>query len=101
MDIPEPTDSRTEASNENTAPVLSFDPEWLAITRAFHRYMPTGPNQMTYPVEDAARAAVEDEVAWVKDHVHSLKVDDCQAFVITAPPPSPDDNPSLRRQQRA
>ena len=55
---------------------------------------------MTYPIEDAARASVEKEAAWVKEHVHSLKVDDCQAFVITAPPPGPEDNPSLRQQQR-
>lgn len=100
VDIPEPPDFHQEASGERIAPVLSFDPEWLAITRAFHPYMPTGPSQMTYPVEDAARAAVETEVAWVKDHVQSLKVDDCQAFVITAPPPGPSDNPSLRQQQR-
>lgn len=101
VDILEPSDFRKEASGERSAPVLSFDPEWLAVTRAFHRYMPTGPNQMTYPVEDAARASVEEEVAWVKEHVQSLKVDDCQAFVITAPPPGPDDNLSLRQQQRA
>ncbi|KAI0736378.1 DBR1-domain-containing protein [Fomitopsis betulina] len=99
VDIAEPPRFHKEALGERAAPILSFDPEWLAITRAFHPYMPTGPSQLAYPIEDAARAAVETEVAWVNEHVHSLKVDDCQAFTIKAPPPGPSDNPSLRQQQ--
>ena len=74
--------------------------EWLAITRAFHAYMPTGPNQLTYPEENTVRAAVAKELTWVQQHVKTLRVEECQTFVITAPPPSDGENPSLRYQQR-
>ncbi|TFY67350.1 hypothetical protein EVJ58_g1673 [Rhodofomes roseus] len=89
VDIPEPAEHQSSAAGEQTAPVLSFDPEWLAVTRAFHSYMPTGPSQMMYPEESAAREAVEKELAWVKEHVKTTKVEECQAFVVTAPPPNP------------
>ncbi|KAH9830888.1 DBR1-domain-containing protein [Rhodofomes roseus] len=89
VDIPEPAEHQSSVAGEQTAPVLSFDPEWLAVTRAFHSYMPTGPSQMMYPEESAAREAVEKELAWVKEHVKTTKVEECQAFVVTAPPPNP------------
>ncbi|KAH9921010.1 lariat debranching enzyme, C-terminal domain-containing protein [Fomitopsis serialis] len=89
VDIPEPPEYQQTAMGERTVPVLSFDPEWLAITRAFHPYMSTGLNQLTYPDESTARAAVEKDLEWVKEHVKATKIEECQAFVVTAPPPNP------------
>lgn len=91
-----------EASNTQQ-PVLTFDPEWLAITRAFNPFMSVGPNQMAYPDEAEARGAVQRELEWVKENVYGLPhgntegnstlsslvktVGSCQKFTITAPGP--------------
>ncbi|OCH87269.1 hypothetical protein OBBRIDRAFT_820718 [Obba rivulosa] len=75
----------------NGLPVLTFDPEWLAITRAFQPYMSLERHQYPYPDETAARAAVQRELEWVKKNVigekGSLRVSDVQKFEMTAPPP--------------
>ncbi|KAI0365163.1 DBR1-domain-containing protein [Pilatotrama ljubarskyi] len=78
-------------------PVLSFDPEWLAITRAFNRQMSLGRQQASYPDEGPARDAVRQELDWVKEHLLAgkeggvLKVEDVQQFVMTAPGPAKDE----------
>jgi lariat debranching enzyme len=68
--------------------VLSYDPEWLAITRAFQPYLSRKREQAAYPEPDAALAAVAHEWDWV--HAHALSrlgaksrrhVDACQRFV--------------------
>ncbi|TFK83676.1 DBR1-domain-containing protein [Polyporus arcularius HHB13444] len=75
-------------------PTLAFDPEWLAITRAFNQHMSLARTQSPYPEEAAARAAVARELEWVKTHVLDGKdggvarVEDVQQFVMTAPGPS-------------
>ncbi|TBU29220.1 DBR1-domain-containing protein [Dichomitus squalens] len=77
--------------------VLSFDPEWLAITRAFHQHMTLSRTQSSYPDETSARDAVQREIGWIKEHVLAnkdngiIKVDDIQQFVMTAPAPAPED----------
>ncbi|KAI0628937.1 lariat debranching enzyme, C-terminal domain-containing protein [Trametes polyzona] len=79
------------------APVLAFDPEWLAITRAFHSYMSLSRTQATYPDEESARAAVQESLDWVSSHLLAkapngvLKVEDVQQFAMTAPGPAPDE----------
>ncbi len=79
--------------SEGSIPVLSFDPEWLAITRAFNQHMTLNRVQSSYPDEDPAREAVRRELEWIKEHVVSgkeggtVKVDDVQQFVMTAPGP--------------
>ncbi|KAI0648596.1 DBR1-domain-containing protein [Trametes meyenii] len=81
-------------------PTLAFDPEWLAITRAFNGYMSLERTQHTYPDEVSARAAVRDALDWVHAHVLPAAdnagtwlpcVDEVQQFVITAPGPVKDD----------
>ena len=73
--------------------MLTFDPEWLAITRAFNPHMTLNRAQGSYPDEDLAREAVCQEMEWIKEHVVSgkeggtVKVDDVQQFVMTAPGP--------------
>ncbi|KAH9923782.1 DBR1-domain-containing protein [Epithele typhae] len=74
-------------------PTLAFDPEWLAILRAFNAHMSLTRAQAQYPDEAGARAAVAHELAWVHEHVlagkpdGSLRVEDVQQFVRTAPGP--------------
>jgi lariat debranching enzyme len=74
------------SSEGPTTVVLSYDPEWLAITRAFQPYLSRKREQAVYPEPDAARAAVAREWDWV--HAHALpnlgaecRVDACQQFV--------------------
>lgn len=68
---------------------LFFDPHWLAITRAFHSYMPLqkygNPNLPTNPSE--IQSLINTELEWVKQNVNSedLKIDRIQRFVKTAP----------------
>ncbi|KAI1787743.1 DBR1-domain-containing protein [Ganoderma leucocontextum] len=79
--------------SECPIPVLTFDLEWLAITRAFNRHMTLNRAQSSYPDEEPAREAVRQEMEWVKEHILSgkeggtVKVDDVQQFVMTAPGP--------------
>ncbi|KAI0761532.1 DBR1-domain-containing protein [Trametes elegans] len=80
----------------SSAPVLTFDLEWLAIARAFNPHMSLERRQGVYPDEPAARAAVEEARAWVDAHVLAdkpdgqVRVEDVQQFVMTAPGPADD-----------
>ena len=81
-----PTKEEGPSSEGPTTVVLSYDPEWLAITRAFQPYLSRKREQATYPDPDAARAAVAREWDWIQ--VHALpklgaegRVDACQRFV--------------------
>jgi lariat debranching enzyme len=87
IDIPTP-------EQEGGKVALSYDPEWLAITRAFQAYHPRSrdPKKAVYPSADDARAAVSREWDWVHAHVPpklkldldgdgEWRVDACQKFV--------------------
>jgi len=76
---------------------FSYDPHWLAITRAFQPYLSTGRNQIPFPAtEEEAMALVEKELEWVmanvpkklalKDGPETWELSRCQEFVHTAPP---------------
>ena len=85
-----------EQERERDEVVLCYDPEWLAITRAFQPYLSRGHKQATYPSPDDARAAVSREWDWVHAHVplklnlgtssDAWPVDTCQRFVVRPPP---------------
>ncbi|OBZ75579.1 Lariat debranching enzyme [Grifola frondosa] len=83
---------RPESAKATDTPVLAFDPEWLAITRAFNPYMSRTIDQLPYPNETQAREAVRTELEWVKTNILQdegvVPVDRCQTFEMTAPPPS-------------
>ncbi|KAK0467239.1 lariat debranching enzyme, C-terminal domain-containing protein [Desarmillaria tabescens] len=82
VDIPSPKDVSDEP------PVLCFDPEWLAITRAFNPWFSTTRYQRPFPDEAEAREMVHKELEWVKENVGSEKtVESCQQFCVTAPGP--------------
>ncbi|GBE82954.1 Lariat debranching enzyme [Sparassis crispa] len=89
VDVPVPA-SFTPPSN-SSGPVLAYDAEWLAITRAFHPYMSVNRSQIPFPDEAQAREAVRRELEWVRSNVlegnREKSVDECQQFVMTAPAP--------------
>lgn len=90
VDVEPPPSHPLSASSP---PVLAFDPEWLAVTRAFNPYMSLSRTALAYPDEAAAREAVRRELEWVNTHVLAdkkdgvVRVDDVQQFVVTAPGP--------------
>ncbi|KAI0355279.1 hypothetical protein OH77DRAFT_356747 [Trametes cingulata] len=94
-----------DAPSPTNPPVLSFDPEWLAITRAFNHHMSLVRLQASYPDEGPARDAVRQEFDWVKEHLLSgkedglLRVEDVQQFVMTAPGPAQDEPRAPRESQ--
>jgi len=99
IDVPVPEVSSTLNPEQRKAqhpPRLTYDPEWLAITRAFHPFLSTDRLQLKCPDEDAARLMVHKELEWVRSNVQNKSdsvatgirdVDDCQPFVMTAPGP--------------
>ncbi len=91
---------------DDANPTLAYDPEWLAITRAFNPFMSVSRNQLTYPDEADARSAVKQEIEWVRANLYGIisgtgseqeinrktesadmvkAVESCQRFEITAP----------------
>ncbi|KAF8438115.1 DBR1-domain-containing protein [Boletus edulis BED1] len=105
VDVEVPHSSGTPT--EQTTPLLTYDPEWLAITRAFHQYFTTTPRQATYPDEPTARAQVSAELEWVEENIvrempndsskSPLCVDNCQIFVRTAPGPGSEGSAKLQQ----
>ncbi|KJA21674.1 hypothetical protein HYPSUDRAFT_216219 [Hypholoma sublateritium FD-334 SS-4] len=84
------------------APLLAFDPEWLAICRAFHPWLSTTRQQPAFPAEAEARALVAQERAWVDANVKAdargaLPIGDCQTFKMTAPGPGSEGANKLRQ----
>ncbi|KAF5340653.1 hypothetical protein D9611_007519 [Ephemerocybe angulata] len=81
-----------EAPLSNPTAALAFDPEWLAINRAFHPWFSTTRSQRPFPEEAEARAMIAKELEWVNANVKRnddgvIPVDDWQTFVQTAPGP--------------
>lgn len=70
IDIPTPTPDSSSTANE--PPVLEFDPEWLAITRAFHPWLSTTRHQPAFPDEEEARAKVAGAMQWVVENLQSM-----------------------------
>ncbi|KAG6835406.1 hypothetical protein H0H93_001784 [Arthromyces matolae] len=94
IDIPNPAYDTAKKGSRTLRPKISFDPHWLAITRAFHPYMSL--NRWTLPLPDEAtlRASIQNELAWVKQNLPrklngGWAVDECQKFVRTAHPIPP------------
>ncbi|KAL4071430.1 Metallo-dependent phosphatase-like protein [Scleroderma yunnanense] len=72
IDIPAPHDSLPPTNTDKPSTKLTFDPEWLAITRAFDQYFSRAHVQAPFPDEETARQRVAEELMWVRSHlVHS------------------------------
>jgi len=88
----------------NSPPRLTFDPEWLAVVRAFDPYMTLTEKQHgSYPDHQAAIEAVSRELEWVKRNLPEggrQDIHDVQIFVITATGPTPETQ-KAKGQQRS
>jgi lariat debranching enzyme len=85
-------------------PVLSFDPEWLAISRAFHPLLSTTRKQPSFPEEADARAMVSKELEWViqnlkQDERGDILVSDYQTFVVTASGPGSEGDAKFKQRE--
>ncbi|KAJ3473927.1 hypothetical protein NLI96_g12748 [Meripilus lineatus] len=81
VDVPIPADfippdssaasvpGQSSAANSDNTVTLSFDPEWLAITRAFQPFLSMTRTNAPYPDEAQAREAVSRELEWVQKNV--------------------------------
>ena len=68
------------------APKLTFDPEWMAITRAFQPWLSRTHRQRAFPDEGTARRMVEAELEWVMRTVgDGYEIGECQVFEQSAP----------------
>lgn len=76
---------------------LQYDPEWLAITRVFSKYLTIGDRTAQAPPdlgEDAYVPVINAERLWVEENiVRQNKLDVPENFVITAPPHNPEVDP--------
>ncbi|KAJ7489518.1 lariat debranching enzyme, C-terminal domain-containing protein [Mycena latifolia] len=106
-DSPAPTNDKGKGK-ASTVPRLTYDLEWLAISRAFHPFLALTQFQRAFPTEEAARALVADARTWITDDLRArepsldaedLEVTQVQEFVMTAPGPGREDEMGGRRAQ--
>ncbi|KAL2196006.1 lariat debranching enzyme, C-terminal domain-containing protein [Corynascus similis CBS 632.67] len=99
MEIPTTGDEPRPRAGEKLR--LQYDPEWLSIVRAFHPLVKIGdPTAMITPPDEGEahyRALIDEQRAWVDEHVVALDVPD--SFTITAPPHRPGIDPELTDEQ--
>ena len=103
IDFPSPEPTYEQHSGVRISPKLTFDPEWLAITRAFHPYFSTTRSQPPFPGEAQAREMVEKELDWVVKNVKNSGIRDiseCQTFVATAPGPGSEGSAKFQQRGR-
>ncbi|KAF8218311.1 lariat debranching enzyme, C-terminal domain-containing protein [Mycena galopus ATCC 62051] len=95
-----------KATSPPPGPRLTYDPEWLAISRAFHPFLSLARNQSAFPLEDAARALVADARTQIAADlaarepgldIDDLEVTQVQEFVMTAPGPGREEQMGGRR----
>ncbi|KAL2167919.1 hypothetical protein VTG60DRAFT_657 [Thermothelomyces hinnuleus] len=82
---------------------LQYDPEWLAIVRAFHPLVRIGERGAATPPdegEERYRALIEEHRAWVDEHVVAAgRLDVPDNFAVTAPAHRPGVDPELTDEQ--
>jgi len=91
-------------SSKNSGPLLSFDPEWLAITRALHPWFSTSEHQQPFPEEAEARRLVAKERDWVSTNIKTshggkIPISTFQKFVMTAPGPGKEGTHKLQQRK--
>lgn len=92
-------DIRSPVPVAATGPVITYDPEWLAISKALHPFLSTSRAALPIPSEETARALVDKERDWIAENAGALEIADVQVFTKTAPNPLPK-QARARGQQR-
>jgi len=92
-----------DAPETSSPPRLTFDPEWLAVVRAFDPYLTLTEDQhVSYPGHQDAIEAVSRELEWVKRNLSEggrQNINEVQTFVMTATGPTPETQ-NAKGQQR-
>lgn len=105
LDVPTTSGTLTLDVDGRPTPVLTYDPEWLAITRAFHPLLSTTKRQPPFPAEEEARERVRQAQEWITTNVYggnsgtTKRIEEVQTFAMTAPGPT-DDDKRTRTMQR-
>lgn len=111
MDIPVPEAQGADegkGKGKETAPRLTYDAQWLAITRAFFPFLTLAYGQRNFPTEEEARelisaareVIVERALARGEQDIDDLEVERVQQFVMTAPGPGREDETGGPNTQR-
>ncbi|KIJ95646.1 hypothetical protein K443DRAFT_682865 [Laccaria amethystina LaAM-08-1] len=74
------------ASSYPSPAQLTFDPEWLAITRAFHPFLSLEHAQVPFPREAEAERMVRDAREWVGRNVFQVPEGQDQPLPVSQPP---------------
>ncbi|KAK5660709.1 hypothetical protein OQA88_12074 [Cercophora sp. LCS_1] len=86
--------SLPSSSSSNPPFKLQYDPEWLAITRAFHPFLNIGERNVPVPPDKGEAyygPLIDKEMAWVEENVVKKgKLGVPEDFVVTAPVYVPD-----------
>ncbi|KAJ7621115.1 lariat debranching enzyme, C-terminal domain-containing protein [Roridomyces roridus] len=97
-----------DVATSSSVPRLTFDPEWLAISRAFHPFLSLAYTQRAFPQEEVARTLVAEARKSIADEmrarepgldIEDLEVTQVQEFVTTAPGPGHEDQMGGLRAQ--
>ena len=79
-----------DAPDSHNPPKLTFDPEWLAISRAMHPYLSVSQRQVPLPSAKALKIRIGNAAAWVKEHIGEDKeIASVQTFSMTSPKSTP------------
>lgn len=93
IETPEPFVSESDLA-------FTFDPEWLAICRAFAPWFSTTKHQKSFPDEANARRLVAKEREWVTQNIGEKKeISSCQQFIRTAPGPGSEGDEKLKQRK--
>ncbi|KAJ1920442.1 lariat debranching enzyme [Mycoemilia scoparia] len=80
-----------DTGSEETKPhTFYYDPEWLAITKCFSKYMSTAQGPDTIPsniIDEKNPDELEKAKAWVKDNIKDYRILDNFAMTASGPPP--------------
>ncbi|CAE7124918.1 unnamed protein product [Rhizoctonia solani] len=68
-------------------PILSYDREWLAISRALHPFLSTKRHQPNLPPLWEIAPLIQESQRWVDENVGEREIRDVQVFAMTAPGP--------------
>ncbi|KAG8713857.1 hypothetical protein FRC08_012723 [Ceratobasidium sp. 394] len=68
-------------------PTLTFDREWLAISRALHPFLSTTRRQQNLPPPQKMARLITESQLWVDENVGEREIISVQKFAMTAPGP--------------
>lgn len=80
--------SPSSAVVSTPSPKLTYDREWLAISRALHPFLSTARKQPPLPPPSNMGPLIQESQRWVDENVGEKEIVSVQQFVMTAPGPT-------------